>query len=35
VVTETSIDQVRQIDIEVFWEKKKRSVMLTTFIAKQ
>jgi hypothetical protein len=35
VVTETSIDQVRQIDIEVFWEKKKRSVTLTTFIAKQ
>jgi len=35
VVTETSIDQVRQIDIEVFWEHKKRSVTLTTFIAKQ
>jgi len=35
VVTETSIDKVRQIDIEVFWEKKKRSVMLTTFIAQQ
>jgi hypothetical protein len=35
VVTETSIDQVRQIDIEVFWENKKRSVTLTTFIAKQ
>ncbi len=35
VVTETPIDQVRQIDIEVFWEKKKRSVTLTTFIAKQ
>ena len=35
VVTETPIDQVRQIDIEVFWEKKKRSVTLTTYIAKQ
>ncbi len=35
VVTETSIDQVRQIDIEVFWKKKKRSVTLTTYIAKQ
>ncbi len=34
VVTETPIDQVRQIDIEVFWEKKKRSVTLTTYIAK-
>jgi hypothetical protein len=34
-VTETPIDQVRQIDIEVFWEKKKRSVTLTTYIAKQ
>ena len=35
VVTETSIDQVRQIDVEVFWENKRRSVALTTFIAKQ
>ncbi len=35
VVTETPIDQVRQIDIEVFWQKKKRSVTLTTYIAKQ
>ncbi len=35
VVTETPIDQVIQIDIEVFWQKKKRSVTLTTYIAKQ
>ena len=35
VVTETPIDQVRQVDVEVFWEKKKRSVTLTTYIAKQ
>lgn len=34
VVSETPIEQVRQIDIEVFWEKKRRSVTLTTYVAK-
>jgi hypothetical protein len=35
VVSETPIDGVRQIDVEVFWQNKKRSVSLTTYIAKQ
>ncbi len=34
-VTETPIQNVRQIDVEIFWDKKRRSVVLTTFIAKQ
>jgi|GEM_PF-436905 len=34
VVTETPIEQVRQIDIDVFWEQKKRSVTLTAYMAK-
>ena len=34
VVSETPIDLVRQVDIEVFWQNKKRSVSLTTYIAK-
>ncbi|MGD0228948.1 MAG: hypothetical protein ABSC19_01150 [Syntrophorhabdales bacterium] len=35
VVTETPISQVRQVDVQIFWEKKKRSVMITSYIAKQ
>lgn len=35
VVSETPIDQVRQVDLDILWEKKKRSVTLTAFIAKQ
>ena len=34
-VTETPIAQVRQVDIEVFWEKGKRSVNLMTMIVKE
>jgi len=35
VVTNTMIQGVRQIDIEVFWDNKRGSVQLTTFIAQQ
>lgn len=35
VVTEGPIQGVRRIDAEVFWQKKQRSVLLTTYIAKQ
>ncbi len=35
VVSETPIDQVRQLDLDILWENKKRSVTLTSFIAKQ
>jgi hypothetical protein len=35
VVSESPIANVRQVDVEVFWDKKRRSVALTTFIAKQ
>ncbi len=35
VVTETPIDGVRQIDVSVYWQNKKRSISLTTYIAKQ
>jgi general secretion pathway protein I len=34
-VTETPIENVRQIDIEVSWDNKRRSVDLTTFVAKK
>ncbi len=34
VVSDTQIQGVRRLDVEVFWEKKQRSVTLTTFIAK-
>ena len=34
VVSETPIEGVRQIDVEVFWQNKKRSVTLTTYMAK-
>ncbi len=33
-VTDTPIEGVRQIELDVLWEKKKRSVTLTTFVAK-
>lgn len=33
-VTETPIQDVREIDVEVFWEKMKRSVTLIAFMAK-
>ncbi len=35
VVTETPIQGVREVDVEVFWDKKRSSVPMTTFIAKQ
>jgi general secretion pathway protein I len=35
VVTETPIQGVREVDVEVFWDKKQSSVAMTTFIAKQ
>jgi len=35
VVTDTLFQGVRQIDIEVFWDNKRGSVQLTTFIAQQ
>jgi len=35
VVTDTPIQNVRQIDIEVYWDKKRGSVELTTYIANQ
>jgi hypothetical protein len=35
VVTETPIQGVREVDVDIYWDKKRRSVTLTTFIAKQ
>ncbi len=35
VVTDTPIQNVRQVDIEVSWDQKRGSVELTTYIAKQ
>ncbi|OPY69732.1 MAG: hypothetical protein A4E57_00982 [Syntrophorhabdaceae bacterium PtaU1.Bin034] len=35
IVTETPIQEVRQMDLEVLWENKTRSVSLTSYIAKQ
>jgi general secretion pathway protein I len=35
VVSATPIDQVRQVDLDILWENKKRSITLTAFIAKQ
>ncbi len=35
VVTDTPIQDVRQISIEVFWDKKRGSVELTTYVARQ
>lgn len=34
VVSETPIEAVRQVELEILWENKKRSVTLITFIAK-
>lgn len=35
VVTETPIQGVREVDVDIYWDKKRRSVTLTTFIANQ
>ncbi len=35
VVTETPIADVRQVDVEVFWDKKRRSVILVGYFAKK
>jgi hypothetical protein len=35
VVSEGPMAGLRRIDAEVFWQKKKRSVVLTTYVAKQ
>jgi general secretion pathway protein I len=35
VVTETPIENVRQISIEIFWNKKRDSVSLETYIVKK
>ena len=34
VVTETPIEQVREINVEVLWDKGKRSVTLVSYIAR-
>lgn len=34
-VSEGPIEGVRRVDAEVFWQNKQRSVLLTTYIAKQ
>jgi len=34
VVSDFQIQNVRRVDVEVFWDKKRRSVALTTLIAK-
>ena len=34
VVTETPIEQVREINVEVLWDKGKRSVTLVSYVAK-
>ncbi len=35
IVTETPIADVRQVDVEVFWDKKRRSVIITGYFAKK
>lgn len=35
VVTDTPIQGVRQVDVEIFWNNKRDSVQLTGFIAQQ
>jgi type II secretion system protein I len=35
VVTDTPIEDVRQVDVEVFWDKKRRSVSLVGYFAKK
>jgi len=34
-VSETPIEQVREIDLEVLWDRGKRSITLVSYIAKQ
>ena len=33
-VSETGITNVRQIDVEIFWEKRKRSIILSAYMLK-
>ena len=35
VVTETPIEDVREVEVEVFWDKKRRSVNLVGYFAKK
>ena len=35
VVTETPLEDVRQVEVEVFWDKKRRSVNLVGYFAKK
>lgn len=35
IVTETPIADVRQVEVEVFWDKRRRSVSLTGYFAKK
>jgi general secretion pathway protein I len=35
VVSETPIEQVREIDVEILWDKGRRSVTLTSYMARQ
>jgi general secretion pathway protein I len=35
IVTETPIEDVRQVEVEVFWDKKRRSVSLVGYFARK
>ncbi len=35
VVTDTPIEDVRQVEVEVFWDKKRRSISLVGYFAKK
>ena len=35
VVTETPIEEVRQVEVEVFWDKKRRSINLVGYFARK
>ena len=35
IVTDTPIEDVRQVDVEVFWDKRRRSVNLVGYFAKK
>jgi general secretion pathway protein I len=35
VVTETPIEDVREVEVEIFWDKKRRSVNLVGYFAKK
>lgn len=35
IVTETPIEDVRQVEVDVFWDKERRSVSLTGYFAKK